>query len=57
MNQTGLQYIYAWKCHKETPCVAILKKQNCHFLSFLQNQRTGEWSRSCLAGGTTRRGR
>jgi hypothetical protein len=29
-----------WKCHKETPCVAILNKEKCHFF-LLQNQRTG----------------
>jgi hypothetical protein len=22
-----MYYIYTWKCHKETPCVAILNKQ------------------------------
>jgi hypothetical protein len=26
MNQFGLHYIYTWKCHKETPCIAILSK-------------------------------
>jgi hypothetical protein len=28
------QYIYAWKCHKETPCVGILNKQKCLFFLF-----------------------
>jgi hypothetical protein len=23
--------MYTWKCHNETPCVAILNKQKCHF--------------------------
>jgi hypothetical protein len=31
MNQFGLQYIYTWKCHNETPCIAILNKQKCLF--------------------------
>jgi hypothetical protein len=25
--------IYTWK-HEETPCVAILSKQKCHYFSF-----------------------
>jgi hypothetical protein len=37
------QIIYSWTCHKETPCVAILRRQKCHFffLSFtkLENIR------------------
>jgi CRISPR/Cas system endoribonuclease Cas6 (RAMP superfamily) len=37
MNRLGLQYIYSWKNHKETPCVAtfISNKQKCQFFSFL----------------------
>jgi hypothetical protein len=27
MNQFGIQYIYTWQCHNETPCIAILNKQ------------------------------
>jgi hypothetical protein len=42
-------YIYIWKCHKETPCIAILIKQKCQFL-FLQNQRTGKLNGFCLTG-------
>jgi hypothetical protein len=43
--------IYKWKCHKETPCAAILKKQAYHFFSYfflIQNQRTGGQNKSCL---------
>jgi hypothetical protein len=29
MNQFGLKHLYAWKCHKETPC--ILRKKNVIF--------------------------
>jgi hypothetical protein len=33
MNGLGMHvYIYTWKCHNETPCIAILKKQNFIFL-------------------------
>jgi hypothetical protein len=41
MNQFRLKYIYTWKCHKETPYVAILTKQKHHFFSFikLENRR------------------
>jgi hypothetical protein len=41
MNKLGLQCTYTWKCHKETPCIAILNKQKCHFFSFtkLKNRR------------------
>jgi hypothetical protein len=42
MNQIGLKYICTWKCHKETPCVAILSRQKCHFLLYfakLKNRR------------------
>jgi hypothetical protein len=28
--------IYAWSCHKETPCVAILNK--CHFSSVTKSK-------------------
>jgi hypothetical protein len=31
MNQFRLSYIYTWKCHKETPCIAILRKLKCLF--------------------------
>jgi hypothetical protein len=47
MNQFKLQYIYTQKCHKETPCIAILNKQKCHSF-LLQNGRTGVWNRLCL---------
>jgi hypothetical protein len=31
MNQFRTIYIHTWKCHNETPCVAILNKQKCLF--------------------------
>jgi hypothetical protein len=24
MNQTGLSYMYLWKCHNETPCITTI---------------------------------
>jgi hypothetical protein len=33
MNQLGLLYIYTWKYHKETPCVATFSL-NKLFLNF-----------------------
>jgi hypothetical protein len=41
MNQIRLQYIYTWKCHKETPGVAVFHKQKCHFFPFtkLENRK------------------
>jgi hypothetical protein len=45
-NQFSLQFIYTWKCHKETPCVAILNKKKS-FFSYT-NWRAGEQNRSCL---------
>jgi hypothetical protein len=32
MNQFGMKYTYAWKQHKESPCVAIFisNTQKCH---------------------------
>jgi hypothetical protein len=32
MNKFGLYYIYTWKHHKETSCIAFLNKQKCLFL-------------------------
>jgi hypothetical protein len=55
MNQFGIKYIYKWKCHKETACMAILNKQKYHFV-FLQKQRTGEWNGSCLGVGKRGKG-
>jgi hypothetical protein len=50
MNQIRLSYLYTWKCHKETPCVAISKSKNVIFSSFFlykirkQESRTGpDW--------------
>jgi hypothetical protein len=42
MNQFGLLYIYTWKCHKETPCVAILNNEKCHFFLLLFLYKIGE---------------
>jgi hypothetical protein len=38
MNQFRLQCIYTWKCHKETPHVAILDKQKWHYFSFTKSE-------------------
>jgi hypothetical protein len=35
MNQFKLKYIYTRKCHKESPCRAILNKQK---MSFFKNR-------------------
>jgi hypothetical protein len=48
MNQFRLWYIYTWKCHKKSPCVAILNKQKCGF--FFIYKIKGEQNRSCLVG-------
>jgi hypothetical protein len=32
-----LENVFLWKCHKETPCVAILNKQNVIFLFSFTN--------------------
>jgi hypothetical protein len=49
IKQIGLQYIFMWKCHKETPCVAISKMLLFSFLLY-KNQRIGGQTRSCLRG-------
>jgi hypothetical protein len=36
MNELGLQCIYKWKCHNETPCIAFLNKN-----AFFQKRKTG----------------
>jgi hypothetical protein len=57
MNQFGLQYIYTWKCHKETPCVAILNKQKCHFSKTGQEGKTGPiWGWLHRGGEDVRKG-
>jgi hypothetical protein len=38
MNQFLLQHLDTWKCYKETPWVAILHKQKCHFFSFIKSE-------------------
>jgi hypothetical protein len=52
MNQLKFYCIYTWKCHNETPCIAILKNKN----AFFKKQRTGRENRSCLGIGTSWRG-
>jgi hypothetical protein len=42
MNQFGLQYIYTWKCHNETPHVAN-RKQKCLF--FKNREQEGKAGR------------
>jgi hypothetical protein len=40
MSQFKLEFIYTWKCHKETPCIAILNNEKYHFLKTqLENRR------------------
>jgi hypothetical protein len=42
IHQCELKYIHTWKCHKETPCVAMLNKQKYHlFFSYtkVENRR------------------
>jgi hypothetical protein len=48
-------FMYTWKYHKETPCVAVSNKQKYHFpfFFFLQNQGIGGQNRSCLGMGTS----
>jgi hypothetical protein len=36
------------KCHKETPCVANLNKQKCHFFLYKTGEQEGE---QVLLGG------
>jgi hypothetical protein len=38
MNQFGLHYTDTWKCHKETPCVAVLNK-NAILCSFTKSEK------------------
>jgi hypothetical protein len=53
-NKIRLQYIYTWKCHKETPCIVILKKQKGHFLFFFFLYKIREQeSRTGPAGGVS----
>jgi hypothetical protein len=47
MNQISYN-IYAWKCHKETPCVAILNKQKFIFLNKINNRK----AKHALSGGS-----
>jgi hypothetical protein len=62
MNKFGLEHIYKWKYHKETPCVAIFKKQKCHFSFFYkigeQDGKTGPaWAGGVPMGGGRRWGK
>jgi hypothetical protein len=36
MSQFGIEYIYTWKCHNETPCIIKEIKMSC-----FQKWRTG----------------
>jgi hypothetical protein len=47
INQKRRRNISALDSFKETPCVAILNKQNC-LMFLLQNHRTGGKNRSCV---------
>jgi hypothetical protein len=38
------------KCHNETPYIAILNKQKCHFIFHFQKCKVGSQNRSCLGG-------
>jgi hypothetical protein len=40
MNQFELLYIYIWKCHDKTPCIAILNQQKCHFFTKTEKRKT-----------------
>jgi hypothetical protein len=42
MNQFRPWYLDTQKCHKETPCVAILNKQNVFFFSFTKSENRRE---------------
>jgi hypothetical protein len=53
MNQFRIQYIYTWKCHNGTPCIAILNKQKS---LFFKNRGTGQKNGFCLGAGTSRKG-
>jgi hypothetical protein len=39
MNQIRLHYIYTWKFHKETPCLAILNKNCIFYFTKLENRK------------------
>jgi hypothetical protein len=58
MNQFRLYYTHTWKCHKETPCAAILNKQK-YLLFFSFTKSDNRRAEQILPGGvgTTRRGR
>jgi hypothetical protein len=38
-------YIYTWKCHNESPCVAVWNKQKCHFFFFYKIRERKEKGR------------
>jgi hypothetical protein len=49
--------IYTWKCHKETPCVALLNKQKCLFKTKQNKNREQEGKTGPVWGfGTNGRG-
>jgi hypothetical protein len=55
MNQLRLQYMYTWKCHKETPCVSILNKNVIFFIYKIREQKGG--TRPAWVGGIGGRGK
>jgi hypothetical protein len=59
MNQFGYIYIYIyiyiWKCHKRTPCIAILNKQS--FFSFKKIKEQESKTGPVWGLGTSGRGR
>jgi hypothetical protein len=49
MIQFGIEYIYMWKCHNQTPCtVAILYKQKCLF--FFKQKMENSKTKQVLSG-------
>jgi hypothetical protein len=50
--------LYTWKCHKETPCIAILNKPKCHFFSSFTKSENRRVEQVLSGGvGTSGRGR
>jgi hypothetical protein len=52
LKQFGLYYIDSWKCHNETPCIAILNKQK-YLFSKMKDMRENS---SCLRVCSSERG-
>jgi hypothetical protein len=46
MDQFVFSYIHTWKCHKETPCIAILNKEKniiFFFYKITEQVEVGGW--------------